>query len=76
MVCPALGREPRKERNGLNPVRALGAIDQHSQIQLYTEGPDDKLFTVMTVADPSEEITIPETEEKPWCPFPTSSASP
>lgn len=58
------GESLGKNGTGSTPVRALGAIDQHSQIQLYTEGPDDKLFTVMTVADPSEEITIPETEEK------------
>ncbi len=58
------GESLGKNGTGSTPVRALGAIDQHSQIQLYTEGPDDKLFTVMTVADPSEEITIPETDEK------------
>lgn len=29
------------------PVRARGATDQHSQLQLYLEGPKDKLFTVM-----------------------------
>ncbi len=36
MACSAWGRKPRKERDGSTPVRALGAIDQHSQIQLYT----------------------------------------
>ncbi|NCC57253.1 MAG: glucose-6-phosphate isomerase [Synergistales bacterium] len=58
------GESLGKNGMGSTPVRALGAIDQHSQIQLYTEGPDDKLFTVMTVGDPAEEIVIPETEEK------------
>jgi glucose-6-phosphate isomerase len=58
------GESLGKNGMGSTPVRALGAIDQHSQIQLYTEGPDDKLFTVMTLAEPREEITIPETEEK------------
>jgi len=29
---------------GTTPIKALGAIDQHSQMQLYIEGPDDKLF--------------------------------
>ncbi|MGI6782593.1 MAG: glucose-6-phosphate isomerase [Aminivibrio sp.] len=57
------GESLGKNGMGSTPVRALGAIDQHSQIQLYTEGPDDKFFTVMTVAEPAEEITIPETEE-------------
>lgn len=58
------GESLGKNGTGSTPVRALGAIDQHSQIQLYIEGPDDKLFTVMTVTDPRGEITIPETEEK------------
>jgi glucose-6-phosphate isomerase len=34
---------------GPTPVRALGTTDQHSQLQLYREGPDDKLFTFLQV---------------------------
>lgn len=34
---------------GLTPVKALGATDQHSQVQLYLEGPNDKLFTFLQV---------------------------
>lgn len=34
---------------GQTPIKALGAIDQHSQIQLYTEGPNDKLITLVGV---------------------------
>lgn len=30
---------------GQTPVAALGATDQHSQVQLYMEGPNDKVFT-------------------------------
>ncbi len=30
---------------GLTPVRAMGATDQHSQLQLYLQGPRDKQFT-------------------------------
>lgn len=48
-----------KEGKGYTPLRALGAIDQHSQVQLYTQGPDDKLFTILDVAD-SPELVIPE----------------
>ncbi len=32
---------------GTTPVQALGPIDQHSQIQLYLDGPRDKLFTLI-----------------------------
>lgn len=34
---------------GQTPVAALGATDQHSQVQLYTEGPNDKVFTFWAV---------------------------
>jgi glucose-6-phosphate isomerase len=34
---------------GPTPVRALGATDQHSQLQLYLDGPDDKIFTFLQV---------------------------
>jgi glucose-6-phosphate isomerase len=30
---------------GVTPVNALGTVDQHSQVQLYLEGPSDKFFT-------------------------------
>ncbi|MBD3166253.1 glucose-6-phosphate isomerase [bacterium] len=30
---------------GPTPIAALGATDQHSQVQLYVEGPHDKTFT-------------------------------
>lgn len=34
---------------GQTPVAALGATDQHSQVQLYLEGPNDKVFTFWAV---------------------------
>ena len=34
---------------GPTPVKAFGATDQHSQVQLYREGPNDKLFTFLQV---------------------------
>ena len=34
---------------GPTVLRALGPTDQHSQMQLYREGPDDKLFTFLQV---------------------------
>jgi glucose-6-phosphate isomerase len=43
---------------GQTPIKALGAIDQHSQIQLYTEGPNDKLISLIAVADYRADVTI------------------
>ncbi len=37
-----------KQGKGSVPVNALGPVDQHSQVQLYMDGPDDKLYTVLT----------------------------
>lgn len=37
-----------KDGHGTTPVRALGPVDQHSQLQLYLDGPADKFFTVVT----------------------------
>lgn len=36
-----------KGGNGTTPVRAMGTVDQHSQLQLYLGGPADKMFTVL-----------------------------
>ncbi len=36
-----------KDGKGTTPVRALGAVDQHSQLQLYLAGPSDKMFTLL-----------------------------
>lgn len=36
-----------KNGKGTTPVNALGTVDQHSQLQLYLDGPRDKLFTVI-----------------------------
>lgn len=32
---------------GFTPIHALGPTDQHSQLQLYLEGPRDKFFTLI-----------------------------
>lgn len=45
---------------GQTPVKALGVTDQHSQIQLYTEGPFDKVVTFIGVDNYRAEVTIPE----------------
>jgi glucose-6-phosphate isomerase len=36
-----------KAGRGQTPVKAVGATDQHSQVQLYMEGPTDKIFTFL-----------------------------
>jgi len=43
---------------GPTPVKALGTTDQHSQVQLYREGPNDKLFTFLQVENFARDVTI------------------
>jgi glucose-6-phosphate isomerase len=43
---------------GPTPVKALGATDQHSQVQLYREGPNDKLFTFLQVNNFERKLKI------------------
>lgn len=45
--------------HGPTPIKALGATDQHSQTQLYMEGPFDKTITFLTVREPSVDLEIP-----------------
>ncbi|GAB6179589.1 glucose-6-phosphate isomerase [Desulfotomaculum defluvii] len=49
---------------GQTPVKALGTTDQHSQVQLYTEGPFDKVVTFLTVGRYRKEINIPKVFEE------------
>jgi len=44
---------------GSTPVKAVGAIDQHSQLQLYMEGPEDKVFRFIRVEEFDETVVIP-----------------
>jgi glucose-6-phosphate isomerase len=46
---------------GQTPVKALGVTDQHSQVQLYVEGPFDKIIVLLGVDEFKETITIPKT---------------
>jgi glucose-6-phosphate isomerase len=44
---------------GPTPIRALGATDQHSQVQLYREGPNDKVFIFLDVEKFARDVKIP-----------------
>ena len=59
----SLGKELDRNGNVVNagqtPVKALGVTDQHSQVQLYNEGPFDKVITFLEVENFDTDITIP-----------------
>jgi len=50
---------------GPTPVRALGTTDQHSQVQLYMEGPADKVVTFVAVENYGRQVAIPSFPEAP-----------
>jgi glucose-6-phosphate isomerase len=58
-----------KNGKGAAPIAALGPVDQHSQLQLWLDGPRDKLFTVITVdvagSGPHMDKTLAETAGEP-----------
>jgi glucose-6-phosphate isomerase len=61
-------RVDRKERTvhlGPTPIAAVGATDQHSQVQLFMEGPFDKVITFVTVEDLGVDMKIPRPESSP-----------
>jgi glucose-6-phosphate isomerase len=44
---------------GPTPLAALGATDQHSQVQLFMEGPHDKTIAFVAVREPLADVAIP-----------------
>ena len=59
----SLGKEfnnnGEKVNIGPTPIKALGATDQHSQIQLYNEGPNNKIITFIRVENFDTTLEIP-----------------
>lgn len=49
----------KSKTSGPTPVAALGATDQHSQIQLYMDGPDDKIVTFIEVEKFASKLNVP-----------------
>ncbi|HEY6088891.1 MAG TPA: glucose-6-phosphate isomerase [Gemmatimonadaceae bacterium] len=45
---------------GSTPLAALGATDQHAQVQLFMEGPPDKTVTFVAVETRATDVTIPK----------------
>ncbi|OGL66479.1 hypothetical protein A2856_02190 [Candidatus Uhrbacteria bacterium RIFCSPHIGHO2_01_FULL_63_20] len=56
----SLGKRKGNKHVGPTPVAALGPTDQHSQIQLYQDGPANKVVTFIEVAEFREELRVPK----------------
>lgn len=54
-----------KEGKGLTPVMAYGATDQHSQVQLFMEGPDDKVLFFINLKNKTYDFELKSSLDYP-----------
>jgi len=63
LLAESIGKKLDNQKNevftGITPIKALGATDQHSQNQLYNEGPNDKFFILIEEEYMGPELKIP-----------------
>ncbi|MFU8804827.1 MAG: glucose-6-phosphate isomerase, partial [Bradymonadaceae bacterium] len=55
----AVNRQGEEVHVGLTPIKAWGVVDQHSQVQLYMEGPNTKHISFLEVERFEEDIAVP-----------------
>lgn len=55
----AVDRSGSRVNEGSTPLAALGATDQHSQVQLFNEGPDNKIVAFVRIGAFDQELAIP-----------------
>lgn len=60
------GRGARARHVGPTPLPARGTTDQHSQVQLFVEGPADKLVTFVATGESGRELAIPGAGPAPY----------
>jgi glucose-6-phosphate isomerase len=60
----SLGKRHHRDGSGRPvgpfPVSAVGPTDQHSQLQRWTEGPDDTVFTFLSTETPRNDFRVPD----------------
>ena len=56
----ATPRDGRGTPTGPTPLPAVGATDQHSQVQLFMEGPSDKVVVFVSVGEREDPVTLPD----------------
>ena len=47
-----------KDKKGITPIHSVGTTDQHSQLQLYLDGPRDKFFSFLTTSHSGKGMKI------------------
>ena len=68
LLAESIGKKKNNKgkvvNTGITPIKALGVTDQHSQSQLYNEGPNDKLFIFLETKKVKNDPKIPSPEFK------------
>ncbi|RTK92380.1 MAG: hypothetical protein EKK61_04795 [Rickettsiales bacterium] len=54
IIAESLG----KNKGGITPIHGLGPNDQHSMLQLYIEGSDDKLYSLFYIQKLESSLTV------------------
>ena len=66
LVAESLGKKKNRQgkttHTGFTPIACTGPEDQHSQLQLWSEGPLDKLITFLDIASFQTTLTTPMLE--------------
>lgn len=62
--CQLWAESLGKEERGMTPYPSVGTTDQHSQLQLWMEGPEDKVITFIRVDDYGVDFTVPRVFEE------------
>ena len=56
LLAESIGKDPRI---GITPEVSLGATDQHSKLQLWSDGPDDKFYLFFGIKHWSRDLALP-----------------
>ncbi len=52
-------------QTGMTPIKAIGSIDQHSQVQLYVEGPPSRVVVFLQTEQFASNLEVPDTDGLP-----------
>jgi glucose-6-phosphate isomerase len=58
--CQLWSESLGKNNHGQTPYPSIGTTDQHSQLQLWIEGPRDKVITFISIEDYRVDVSIPD----------------
>jgi len=59
LIAESLGkRDDNGDPKGITPITAKGTIDQHSQLQLWMDGPKDQFFQIYFFNDPQDQTKL------------------